>query len=79
MKFYAANNENNITALAEFDTEQERQEWLDCQTDYDKLYGNKGIRKPIDDQRIINRFTNNPHAEYFPDENIPRLMWYAII
>ena len=66
MKFYAANNETNITALAEFDTEQERQEWLNCNTEYDKIYGNKGIRKPIDDQRIINRFTNNGSIDYNP-------------
>jgi len=80
MKFYAANNENQITALAEFETEQARQEWLDCQTDYDKMYGNiKGNRKPIEDERIINAFIGNPLISPFPDDDVPNLTWYAVV
>lgn len=82
-KYYAAITESIYTVLAEFDTEQDRQQWLDYKTEYDQMYGNAPTdyskRIPMDDPRIINKFTDNPKAEQFPDEYIPRLMWYAII
>ena len=82
-KYYAAITESIHTVLAEFDTEQDRQDWLNYNTEYDKMYGNapseQSRRIPMDDNRIINRFTDNPKAEHFADENIPRLMWYALI
>ena len=79
MKFYAVENENQITALAEFETEQARQEWLDCNTEYDKIYGNKGNRKPIEDERIINAFVGNPLIFPFPDDDVPNITWYAVV
>ncbi|MED9968740.1 MAG: hypothetical protein UFA98_01850 [Ruminococcus sp.] len=80
MKFYAANNETNITALAEFESKQERQEWLNYNTKYDKIYGVKPAecsrRVPIDDEVIIASFVANPLITYCSDECIDRMNWY---
>lgn len=80
MKLYAANNETNITALAEFESEQERQEWLNYNTKYDKTYGitpnEYSHRIPIDDEVIIASFVANPLTTYCSDECIDGIKWY---
>lgn len=80
MKFYAAYNENEITSLAEFDSEQDRQNWLDYNTEFDKMYDIKPTeyshRVPIDDETIIACFVANPLITYCSDECIDRMNWY---
>jgi len=80
MKFYAAENENQIIALAEFESEQERQEWLNYNTEYDKIYGVKPAecsrRVPIDDETIIASFVANPLTTYCNDDCIDGIKWY---
>lgn len=79
-KFYAANNESIYTALAEFDTAQDRQDWLDYNTEYDKMYDVKPTeysrRVPIDDETIIASFVANPLTTYCSDECIDGLHWF---
>lgn len=73
-KVYAAYNENEITSLAEFDSEQDRQDWLNYNTEYDKMYNIKPSehthRVPIDDESIIVSFVANPLTTYCSDECI---------
>ena len=79
-KVYAAYNENTITSLAEFDSEQDRQNWLDYNTEYDKMYDVKPTeysrRVPIDDETIIASFVANPLTTYCSDDYIDRMNWY---
>ena len=79
-KFYAANNESIYTSLAEFDSEQNRQDWLNYNTEYDKMYGIKpseySRRIPIDDESIIASFVANPLTTYCIDECIESMHWY---
>lgn len=79
-KFYAANNESIYTSLAEFDSEQDRQDWLSYNTEYDKMYGIKpseySRRIPIDDESIIASFVANPLTTYCSDECIESMHWY---
>lgn len=79
-KFYAANNESIYTALAEFESEQDRQNWLDYNTEYDKMYDVKPTeysrRVPIDDESIIASFVANPLITYCSDDCIDRMNWY---
>ena len=80
MKYYAAYNENQITSLAEFNSEQERQAWLNYYTEYDKIYGVRPTecsrRVPIDDETIIASFVANPLTTYCSDDCIDRMNWY---
>lgn len=79
-KYYAAENECIDTALAEFDSEQDRQDWLNYNTEYDKMYGIKpseySRRIPIDDESIIASFFANPLTTYCSDECIESMHWY---
>lgn len=78
-KFYAANNESIYTALAEFETEQDRQDWLDYNTEYDKMYNVKSAnsqRVPIDDEAVIASLIANPLITYCNDECIDGVKWY---
>lgn len=79
-KVYAAYNENTITSLAEFDSEQDRQDWLNYNTEYDKMYNIKPTecthRVPIDDESIIASFVANPLTTYCSDECIDGVKWY---
>lgn len=79
-KVYAAYNENEITSLAEFDSEQDRQDWLNYNTEYDKMYNIKPTecthRVPIDDESIIASFVANPLTTYCSDECIGSMHWY---
>ena len=79
-KVYASYNENTITSLAEFDSEQDRQNWLDYNTEYDKMYDVKPTeysrRVPIDDEAIIASFVANPLTTYCSDECIGSMHWY---
>lgn len=80
MKYYAAYNENQITSLAEFNSEQERQDWLNYYTEYDKIYGVRptecSCRIPIDDETMIDSFVANPLTTYCSDECIDGMYWY---
>lgn len=79
-KFYAANNESIYTSLAEFDSEQDRQDWLNYNTEYDKMYNIKPTectrRVPIDDETIIASFVANPLTTYCSDDCIDGIKWY---
>lgn len=79
-KVYAAYNENDITSLAEFDSEQDRQNWLVYNTEYDKMYDVKPTeysrRVPIDDETIIASFVANPLTTYCNDDCIDGIKWY---
>ena len=80
LKIYAAYNENTITSLAEFESEQDRQDWINYNTEYDKMYDNKPTdyshRIPIDDDTIIASFVANPLITYCSDECIDGIKWY---
>lgn len=81
-KFYAAENKCIDTALAEFDSEQDRQDWLNYNTEYDKMYGIKpseySRRIPIDDESIIASFVANPLTTYCNDECIENMHLYIV-
>lgn len=74
-KVYAAENKCIDTVLAEFDSEQDRQNWLNYNTEYDKMYGIKpseySRRIPVDDESIIASFFTNPLTIYYSEDECP--------
>ena len=71
-KFYGVYDCPDPTVLIEFDTEKDRQKWVDYERDIDKQLTLKpepySKRVITEDKEMISRFIDNPEAEYIQDE-----------
>lgn len=79
-KYFGAYNEDIITALAEFDTEEELMDWLNYNTESDLSFGNKpndySRRIVVIDPNVIFAFLTNPDVETEQDELEPQIRWH---
>lgn len=79
-KYFGAYNEDIITALAEFDTEEELMDWLNYNTESDLSFGNKpndySRKIVVIDPNVIFAFLTNPDVETEQDELEPQIRWH---
>lgn len=67
--------------VAEFSTEQERDEWVNFQDEFSRDFGTTlencvFERAALTDQKIIDSVVNNPHIQAAQDEILPYIKWY---
>lgn len=79
--FYGIFVEIENSDVAEFNTEQERDEWVNFQDEFSRDFGTTlencvFERAALIDQKIIDSVVNNPHIQTAQDEILPYIKWY---